>query len=96
MKYNLDSSESFSIASDLKDSLRAIAESKPISALAVTPSIKELFKNPLASVIALSAERKSEPLLPEKKLFSEVGMGIGAAAGTGASAMDFLLSDESF
>ena len=87
-KYNLDCSEISSIASNCRELLRAIAESKLISASAVTPSIMEFFKNPLAAVFALSAE----PLLP--KLIPEVGMGIEAAVGTGASAMDFLLSDE--
>ena len=84
MKYKSDdSSESFSIGADLKESLRASAESKLISALAFTPRLRELFKNPLAVIVALSSERKPKPLLPN--LIPELGMGIGAAVGTGAN-----------
>ena len=71
-------------SSNYGNSSRAIAESKLISASAVTPSIREFFKNPLSAEMSQNhSDRRSRG-------FPEMAMGLGAAAGAGASAMDFI------
>ena len=92
LKYNLDDSwEILSIVFSALELLSANAESKPTSASTFSDSIRDWSRNPPPFIGRLSLVMLRERPIDSTLFKPNAEVGIGAALGTGASALDSLL-----